>query len=71
MITIVSGMIVGEMAIILIEQTITNIYLIVFAWFIVIVFYLSVISLIPLNMFYNDSTNTAEGNTESAKHNSI
>ena len=71
MITIVSGMIVGEMANILIKQTITNIYLIVFAWFIVIVFYLSAISLIPLSMLDNDPTNTTVGNAERKEHNSI
>ena len=71
MTAIVSGMIVGEMANILIEQTITNIYLIVFAWIIVIVFYLSVISLIPLTMFDNDPINKIVGNTERKEHNSI
>jgi len=71
MVAIVLGMIVGEMANILVEQTITNIYLIIFAWIVVLVFYLSVISLIPLTMFGNDPTNTTVGNTESAEHDEL
>jgi len=71
MIALISGMIVGEMANILIEQTITNIYLIIFAWIIVLVFYISVISLVPLTMFDNDPIRTTVGNAERKEHNSI